>query len=68
MAALVSKAATKGNTEMHDGMMEGWMGMMLAMGLFGLLFFSILILSIAALVKFLFGDRKNATHEENSNA
>lgn len=57
---------------MTEYMMDGASsGMMIGMALFCLMFMILLVLSVAALVKYLFGARQSetqATHEENSNA
>jgi uncharacterized membrane protein len=52
---------------MNDGMMGGSSGMMLAMAGFGLLV-AILLLSVAALVKYLSGGRQSKKHVETSDA
>lgn len=57
---------------MNEYMMNGpSSGMIIAMVIFCLMFVALLTLSLAALVKYVFGNRQNKTqmtHEENSNA
>ena len=49
---------------MRDGMMEGMSGMMWGMGLFGLLTLVLVILLVAALIKYLFfGNRGRKVDE-----
>ena len=47
----------------HDGMMDGMGGMMWGMGLFGLLILALVILLIAALIKYLFFAGKRGNYE-----
>ena len=53
---------------MSEYMMDGSMGMMLAMGSICLLFVIVLVLLAAALVKYLFGAGQSNKTVENSNA
>lgn len=48
---------------MQDSMTNGMGGMMWGMGLFGLLILMLVILLIAALIKYLFYDKRGGGHE-----
>jgi hypothetical protein len=61
-------ADVKGVKRMTDFMMESSGGMMVAMGAFCVLILALLLLSVAALVKYLSGSRQNKKHVENSDA
>jgi hypothetical protein len=48
---------------MHNSMMDQMGGMMWGVGLVGLLLLTLVMLSIAALIKYLFFDRRRANDE-----